>query len=359
MQLLSVSFALILLGPTENKMPNDAQHDNRQVSTKCLNVPLRSDENMRPIGCSSEGTYLAEMRAVHPNRDWVVVDVGMNKGYVLGTMLMALGYRDRLNMAIFREVERFTNKSIVTSPTCGTCGNCKERRATEGDDSPVKSISLIGFDINRPNVEFATHFFSNFSAAADRDPADVDIKDSVASGLLKVDVRLTGVSSAVAEKDMNVCRYPFGYTLGKIDSKACTAFDQVKISTLDAELKQVPRVDFLVVDAEGHDYHVMRGASSMLAAGRIRMVQVELHGHDVTFHAFVEMMERWQYTCFLIVEGGLRDLVEVSGPCWSEVFNVRGWMNALCVHTGESRLLARLRRRQNALKGGTLSPRAR
>src|SRR5688572_6331285 len=51
----------------------------------------------------------------------------------------------------------------------------------------------------------------------------------------------------------------------------------VSATTLDALLSAegIDRVDFLKVDAEGHDLHVLRGARQTLGAGRVGAVQFE------------------------------------------------------------------------------------
>lgn len=55
----------------------------------------------------------------------------------------------------------------------------------------------------------------------------------------------------------------------------------VQVTTLDAYCRDrgVERIDFLKVDAEGHDFRVLAGGRDLLEAGRVRFVQFEYESH--------------------------------------------------------------------------------
>ncbi len=122
----------------------------------------------------------------------------------------------------------------------------------------------------------------------------------------------------------------------------------VEISTLDAELGDAPRIDFIKIDTEGHELSALRGGGKVIARTR-PIISAEygkptysLYGltaeslHDWTeqagyqisdlFGNIVRSREEWLYVCdrsywdyFLIPKErsawwtGLRDLVVVSG----------------------------------------------
>lgn len=52
---------------------------------------------------------------------------------------------------------------------------------------------------------------------------------------------------------------------------------KVKLTTLDVEVEARgwPKVDMVKIDAEGHDFYVLRGARHLLARGRIHVAQFE------------------------------------------------------------------------------------
>jgi hypothetical protein len=293
----------------------------------CDNPPLRDGEVIRTLGCANEGKYLAMMRAEHPNRDWLIVDVGVNKGYVIGSCLMALGALGDLNPSIYRSAVQYAAvHGNSRSHLCGTCGNCHENRSNHGDGSPVRSARVVGFDINGANVKFVNQFYASQSAPMIPFP-------------FKVDVQHCGLAAEASQ--MSVCRFPFGYTLGTL-SRTCNETDTISVVTLNDKFSD-ERIDYLVIDTEGHDYLVAAGASLLFERGQVRMMQIELHGRNIRFEDFVNRMWKYRYVTFLIVDGNVRDLIEVSGPCWTSVFNVAGWQNALCVHSDEVALLRRLR----------------
>jgi FkbM family methyltransferase len=73
----------------------------------------------------------------------------------------------------------------------------------------------------------------------------------------------------------------------------------------------IDRIDFLKVDAEGHDLAVLHGAASMLNTGRIRFVQFEFGGANIdsrTFlRDFVRLLEP-RYALSRLLVNGLESL---------------------------------------------------
>lgn len=61
------------------------------------------------------------------------------------------------------------------------------------------------------------------------------------------------------------------------ESHASTQSIEVPITTIDAYCRElaIPHIDFLKVDVEGHDFAVLRGATQMLRARNISLVQFE------------------------------------------------------------------------------------
>jgi FkbM family methyltransferase len=67
-----------------------------------------------------------------------------------------------------------------------------------------------------------------------------------------------------------------------------TALETVDVTTVDAycAAQGIERVDYLKVDAEGHDLAVLQGAAGMLEVG-VRFVQFEFGGGNIDSRTFV------------------------------------------------------------------------
>jgi hypothetical protein len=83
------------------------------------------------------------------------------------------------------------------------------------------------------------------------------------------------------------------------------------MTTVDAEIEHLgwQSVDYLKIDAEGYDFHVLRGATRLLAAKRIVLGQFEygdawrLSGSTLTFA--IRWLTDLGYECFLLRGDGL------------------------------------------------------
>jgi FkbM family methyltransferase len=87
----------------------------------------------------------------------------------------------------------------------------------------------------------------------------------------------------------------------------------VRLTTLDAELegRNWPQIDFLKVDAEGYDFHVLRGARSLLTSHHVRIGQFEYgpgwrHAGS-TLACALDFLSGLGYACLLLTCEGLSE----------------------------------------------------
>jgi len=113
------------------------------------------------------------------------------------------------------------------------------------------------------------------------------------------------------------------------------------VSTLDREVKKLgwSRVSMLKIDAEGHDYFVLRGARNLFEQKQIDFVQFECNSAwapvGVTIVAAVRFLADFGYRTFQLHANGLRAVdVETYGSC--------GSANWLAFHDGSPRLPLRI-----------------
>jgi FkbM family methyltransferase len=65
---------------------------------------------------------------------------------------------------------------------------------------------------------------------------------------------------------------------------------RVQVTTLDdyCGARAIARIDFLKIDAEGHDLEILRGARRLLAAGAIRLAQFEFGAGNIYSHDLLQ-----------------------------------------------------------------------
>jgi hypothetical protein len=84
----------------------------------------------------------------------------------------------------------------------------------------------------------------------------------------------------------------------------------VRIRTLDGFCRErrIPRIDFLKMDAEGHELFILRGAKSMLRGGQISALSFEFGAANVDsrtwFKDFWDLLTPLYYRFWRIMPGG-------------------------------------------------------
>jgi FkbM family methyltransferase len=109
----------------------------------------------------------------------------------------------------------------------------------------------------------------------------------------------------------------------------------VAVTTLDREMERFgwKTIDFLKIDAEGHDLHVLRGASGLLAAGRIEVIQFEYNtpwkAAGSHLAEAIALLKRHDYRVYLIKHAGL---VELECSDWMDFYD---YSNFLAIRSGK------------------------
>jgi FkbM family methyltransferase len=102
-----------------------------------------------------------------------------------------------------------------------------------------------------------------------------------------------------------------GSSLVAAHSRPDATQHRVQVVTVDAELERLGRdaIDFLKVDAEGFDLHVLRGANGALAAHAVGVIQFEYNEPWLeagsTLHAALSLLAGNGYETFLLKASGL------------------------------------------------------
>jgi FkbM family methyltransferase len=119
-----------------------------------------------------------------------------------------------------------------------------------------------------------------------------------------------------------------------IDFVSHTHIAPVRITTLDEYLTDIPRVDFLKIDAEGFEFEVLTGAQKILNTRRPRYVQVEMNLHQLyrghTLRGIGALLN--EYAPFQLLPRGMRP-VDLDRP----EANTFAYSNFVFVYKGPQR----------------------
>jgi hypothetical protein len=109
--------------------------------------------------------------------------------------------------------------------------------------------------------------------------------------------------------------------------------ESTKVTTVDAfaSRRGLRRVDLLKIDVEGHELNVLRGASKMLSAHQIGVVQFEFGGCNLdtrtNFHDFYSLMTGYGFCMYVITRYGLQRIDN-----YREIFEQYRTTNFVAVH---------------------------
>ncbi len=112
----------------------------------------------------------------------------------------------------------------------------------------------------------------------------------------------------------------------------------VPVTTLDTliDARGIERIDFLKMDTEGHELWVLKGAQTLLEAGRIKTLTFEFGAGNVNsrtyFRDFWDLLSQYDYAIWRITPGGSR--VEIK-RYYEDLEMFRGVSNYVAIHRSE------------------------
>ena len=134
---------------------------------------------------------------------------------------------------------------------------------------------------------------------------------------------------------------------------------EVEVKTLDSLMRSesIETIDFLSIDAEGHDVRVLLGALHTLAAHKIRYFEFEYseHGKWATsdLEDVIDMLDHFGYDCYWALNSG--GLSRLTG-CWHPTYAAEAfWSNIACISRRQSRTHARMQEIADVSHDGIVS----
>ncbi len=106
--------------------------------------------------------------------------------------------------------------------------------------------------------------------------------------------------------------------------------ETVRLGTIDdyCKTKGIDRIDFVKIDAEGHDLEVLRGAADMLDAKNIRLIQFEYSGCNLDSGLFLahffDLLEGKGYSLAKLLPDAIRPTAKYHRGL--ETFRYQNWI---------------------------------
>lgn len=272
----------------------------------------------RPGKCADDNAWLVPWMATRPGSDWIAVDVGANKGYVIAEWLEALLGRDRTPFTPHNlGVSIYTHNTVSSGylNLCGGCTECLDPPVSMPPSQRAASVKVYAFEPSVANYKWLRFFYN--------------------------DTSVVNITNAAVAQTPSMAYFPdgiLGKETGKVSAVPLEGYVPVKIVSLDDFLASagITYLDILSTDAEGFDQEVAKGAQSLLQEGRVGVYQFEMYRAE-DYKSIFERLYRWGYVCYYFTEvrrGYTAPwLIRISG-CWQDYFqNLIGWVNGLCYNT--------------------------
>jgi gas vesicle protein len=308
----------------------------------------------RPTACPQEEDIIRPWAAARhsrePNHRWTIVDVGVNKGYTMVSLLRAIGLTHKyshkqLGLQVFeyaRELSKDPTRRNKIEPRslCGACCDCLESDFSDAPFTYSAGFYFLGFDGAPVYIDFLRDRFKSEDGN-----------------------NFTFKNAALFDKEGEAISFPdalFGEEMNGINvNHNRRAVVQLTSTTIDREVEHLPYIDILITDMEGHDLIGARGARAVLESKRVGFYLFELHTkktvgitrhtdpHELSLESHVQWLSSLGYQCYLLFDAHRRTrLVNITYPtCWMAQFNsIRGWANAFCVNADEPELIEAVRK---------------
>lgn len=326
-------------------LPSDAQVDHSVFSFAC--TEQQSTRQSQFLNRAHSSCFFGEPWAAFYSTGFaceapVFVIVGANKGYAIAEFLGI--WRPDLGTNPVSLGEALLKKFPDIMNHCGHCNDCL--------DTPLPS--LLPQELRNRCASHARIF------AFEPLPVNIELLDDVLRPLIfkkyseSGSAHLTHAHADVSFQVLNMAvtgQRGAGSIGFKVDcdrgSELCRVSNssqhQVPATTMDEwfEKQSFRHVDIMMIDVEGHDPDILDGARDMLKSHAVKVLVFEYNdlGSWKTrdLEPIVSRLDTFGYDCFLPQQ---ESTVLRLTKCWNKAYDVKGWMNVMCVLRKEVPLLA-------------------
>ena len=291
----------------------------------------RAALSFKESSCPSSDVFTALYDAAFACVPSTILNVGANKGYFVAEILSIFAPFAGVTPFALGNAIAASNRAVSEHISCGVCDDCNNipppSAASSCSNWNNVSISIYAFEPVADNFRFLQEQLAPL------------IKDEFASNIHLNLHRVAVVQNQTETPSVLFTECKGGSEICHIVSSIKAASDLIYnvsvVSTVSLDSfcisHNLGTVDLLLIDAEGFDPSVLRGASKILAAGQVRALvfeyntmnnwQIEELGDILTF-----LDNHGGFDCWMLQQGYV---VLLSG-CWKSDMG-KEWSNVLCV----------------------------
>ena len=308
----------------------------------------------------------------------VVINIGFNKGYNIALFMSLFAPATKVTQVTWGDVVKsyFETHNVVEDQYkcgyCGCCGDCKSALKVETQyynqvnaSSSLKppnhapnNFVYVGVDLNNENVVMVNDLFSQISSVFNIRPSDAVIKLIHAAGGEKTEV----ISIPKCAPGDEQCKISKGtkngrktnmidvlvvaiddlvselYSANKSQNTISTNFSIYQTRTHDnvyvnEDGNSPTIIDILMIDTEGHDALVLKGAHKLIKHGQVRCIIFEYHELEpwrtLRLEDTIRFLDLHRYSCYF---EGKTGLWPVTGKFWNKNYEFHSWSNVMCVN---------------------------
>ena len=260
-----------------------------------------------------------------------MLNVGANKGYDVRSFI------ERFSPAwdvTGLQWERSLVRHNATGQPCGACGACGERPRWRSR-SNAKIGPIVAVEAERGNFDLLKRLFKSH----DLRTRSVRVLHSVVTGPAANSMAFVPVTQEIGTE-----------TARPVENSPATLpgqFSVVPTTTIDQLLayQSIATVDLCLIDTEGHDHAVLRGAEQSLRTHSLRIVAFEYGGlwcfqqpNDacIRLESLIAFLDSFGYSCWWLGNDG--NVAHIDPTCADA--STRRWSNVGCM--ADSTLVAKM-----------------
>jgi len=285
--------------------------------------------------------WLAPLAKIIPQRHWVHVDVGANKGYGVASFLRLLTGEGPEPRKIFNDLYKrywlegdrrmYGGRVRAAMDTwkakvyCGFCCDCLDHVRPLLRQHQASSVDVYAIDLQPSTAQWLKILF-------DEEPRVKVMNVGIAKEKRKIQLLAEGVGHEQSSVAM--------VATAKTNDTAV----EVSIMALSDVVPLTTHIDFLSTDTEGFDYEVFSGARKFFEQKKVSVYVFEVHlekaPRKTLLSDFLSELDMLGYDCVMPTQRTRRDthLKNVHVPMYAPVGNCRGaalerhigWANFLC-----------------------------
>ena len=271
--------------------------------------------------CPSVRWMDALLPALTPStRGATMINVGANKGYDVRDFF------ERYDQAAAPSGDRWLRallKNNVTSQPCGACGACGNRIGRHS--GRAQAATAIAVEAEPQNAKVLKRLFKTFGL----EKRGAKVVHAAAGDGMGPAMANVAMSKEIGDERGGVVHD---------GSKGASAIVEVKTTTIDELVSRYDLgfVDWCLIDAEGHDHAILRGAEASIKQKRLRVIAFEYGaqwckpgrgGGCVPLQPTIAFLAAYDYRCWWLGNAGR--VAPVSAHCRD--ISTRRWSNIACV----------------------------